>query len=178
VCWFVREVWPELKRRVPSLTFQIVGRNPTPAVQRLAQTQGVVVTGSVPDVRPYLAAAAMAVVPLRIARGVQNKVLEAMAMGRPVVVSPAATKGLDAVPGRELVPADLTGEWVDRILSLLNDVRSSSELGRLARECVVQRYNWAARLQPMVETCKRLAESPAPASGRSGLEEFAKALES
>ena len=163
VCWFVREVWPELKRRVPSLTLQIVGRNPTPAVQRLAQVQGVVVTGSVPDVRPYLAAAAIAIVPLRIARGVQNKVLEAMAMGKPVVASPAATKGLDAAPGRELVLADLTGEWVDRILSLLKDVRSSSELGRLARTCVVQRYNWAARLQPLVESCKRLAESPTPA---------------
>src|SRR5262249_31571633 len=89
-CWFCGEVWPEVPRRRPRAQVWLVGRRPTAAVQRLGEVPGVCVVGQVPDVRPYVARAALAVVPLRIARGVQNKVLEAMAMARPVVASPQA----------------------------------------------------------------------------------------
>ena len=98
VTWFATDVLPALVARVPSIRFTIVGMRPTPAVQALAGKH-VVVTGTVPDVRPYLAHAAVVVAPLRIARGVQNKVLEAMAMGRPVVASAACAGGIDATPG-------------------------------------------------------------------------------
>jgi sugar transferase (PEP-CTERM/EpsH1 system associated) len=87
VSWFCQRIFPEIKKSLPGAQFHIVGRNPTRAVRRLARIPDVMVTGSVPDIRPYLAQAAVAVAPLRIARGVQNKILEAMAMGLPVVCS-------------------------------------------------------------------------------------------
>jgi glycosyltransferase involved in cell wall biosynthesis len=95
VCWFAREVLPELQRQRAGLRFHIVGRSPSLAVRALASS-GVVVTGTVPDVRPYLQHAAVVVAPLRLARGVQNKILEAMAMGRPVVASASCATALDA----------------------------------------------------------------------------------
>src|SRR5207245_1533631 len=88
VGWFCRNVWPEIRRRRPDAVLLLVGRKPAPAVQRLAGEPGVEVVGQVPDVRPFLHRAAVTVVPLQIARGVQNKVLEALAMGKAVVASP------------------------------------------------------------------------------------------
>ncbi|HEY8610227.1 MAG TPA: TIGR03087 family PEP-CTERM/XrtA system glycosyltransferase, partial [Roseomonas sp.] len=99
--WFAREVMPLLRQRDPAPEFHIVGANPAPAVAALAALPGVHVTGRVPDVRPYLAHAAVAVAPLRIARGIQNKVLEAMAMARPVVASPEAHEGVRARAGKD-----------------------------------------------------------------------------
>src|SRR5262249_25758494 len=96
--WFCREVWPEIHRRVPDARFRLVGRQPTPEVKRLAEVPGVEVVGQVPDVRPHVARTAVIVAPLRIARGVQNKVLEAMALGKAVVASPQALKGLGDRP--------------------------------------------------------------------------------
>src|SRR5690606_4053410 len=97
--WFCNEVWPLLKKVRPSLKLKIVGANPSPAVRQLAKLDGVEVTGSVADVRPYLHGSALSIAPLFIARGTQNKILECMAMGVPVVTSIEASKGVDAVPG-------------------------------------------------------------------------------
>ncbi len=170
VCWFVREVWPRLRRQATNLTFQIVGRNPAKQVQRLEETPGVVVTGSVPDVRPYLSAASAAVVPLRIARGVQNKVLEAMAMAKPVVASPGALSGLDVQPGRDALRADSPDEWIEHILSLTGPDGPSPELSQLAqraRKCVLENYNRETCLQPMVDICKKLADDSAGATDKT-----------
>ena len=155
-CWFAREVWPELKRQVPELTFSIVGRDPARAVQRLAESPGIHVTGAVPDVRPFLAQASVAIAPLHIARGIQNKVLEAMAMGRPVVASPAALEGLDVQPGSDALQADTPAQWRQQILHLLSDDRLRAQLGRAARTCVETKYSWAARMEPLVSLCRRL----------------------
>ncbi len=156
VCWFVREVWPELKRRMPELTFTIVGRNPARPVRRLAKTPGVNVTGSVPDVRPYLAAAGVAICPLQMARGVQNKVLEAMAMGKAVVVSPAALEGLEAEVGVDLLKADTPDEWRERILQLVSDDVFRDRLGHTARQTVERKYRWSVQMQPLVSLCRSL----------------------
>ncbi len=167
VCWFVREVWPALRRDVPDLTFSIVGRNPTRAVRRLADVPGVTVTGSVPDVRPYLAKAALAVVPLLIARGVQNKILEAMAMGRAVVASPEGLEGLEVAIGTETFQARTPDEWQRRILELLHDDARRQQVEHAARTCVEQKYTWAARLQPLLDLCERLCagcEAGAPSA--------------
>ena len=164
VCWFVHKVWPELKSRMPELTFVIVGRNPTRAVRQLAETPGVNVTGSVPDVRPYLAAAGVAICPLRMARGIQNKVLEAMAMGKAVVGSPAALEGLEAEAGENLLEADTPDEWRGHILKLLADGEYRGRLGQAARKCVEQKYRWAARMAPLVSLCRRLIQSKAATS--------------
>ena len=165
VCWFVREVWPELKSRVPELTFTIVGRDPSRAVRKLAEVLGVRVTGSVPDVRPYLTAATAAVVPLRIARGVQNKILEAMAMGRAVVASPQAIEGLDVNIGEEVLRAESPDEWIAAVLGLLSDGGRRERLGQAARKRVVSDYSWASRMAPLVSLCTALAGASEPAHG-------------
>ena len=165
VCWFVRGVWPELKRRVPDLEFTIVGRDPTAEVRALADVPGVRVTGTVPDVRPYLSAATVAVVPLRIARGIQNKILEAMAMGRAVVASPGALEGLEIAAGTEALQADSPEEWVRCILGLLRDEPRHRAMERAARLRVVADYTWSARMAPLVDLCQRLAAGEQTAPG-------------
>ena len=144
VQWFCDEVFPQLRTRFPELRFYIVGSRPSPAVQALAQRDGVKVTGTVPDVRPYIAHAAVAVAPLRIARGIQNKVLEAMAMATPVVVSPQALEGIEAEPGTELVLAQYAGCYVDAIAALL--ARSDNQIGLAARARVERKYSWPSNL--------------------------------
>ncbi|MBN9694676.1 MAG: TIGR03087 family PEP-CTERM/XrtA system glycosyltransferase [Zoogloea sp.] len=145
VVWFCAELLPRLRERHPDLRFWIVGMNPAPAVQVLAG-EGVVVTGTVPDVRPYLAHADVVVAPLRIARGIQNKVLEAMAMGRPVVISSAPATGLEAVSGQDCEIAHGNDEFVSRIFALLADVALRRSMGGSARQKVLERYSWEAHL--------------------------------
>lgn len=159
VCWFVREVWPELRKQSPQLTFVIVGRDPTRSVLRLARIDGVEVIGAVPDVRPYLAAASLAVAPLHMARGVQNKILEAMAAGRAVVASPEALAGLEVAQGSEVLSARMPREWQDRIRFLLADPAARSRVEQAARARVLRDYVWSARLAPLVALCRRLAPS-------------------
>ena len=165
VSWFVREVWPALRREVPGITFTIVGRDPTPAVRRLAEAPGVMVTGGVPDVRPYLAEATLAVVPLLTARGIQNKVLEAMAMGRAVVGSSGALEGLDVDVGGDVCRADTPDEWRKAVAELLADTPRRVAMERSARACVLARYSWAARMKPLVDLCVGLASAPAAEAG-------------
>jgi sugar transferase (PEP-CTERM/EpsH1 system associated) len=147
VQWFCDEVFPQLRTRFPELRFYIVGSRPSPAVQALAQRDGVKVTGTVPDVRPYIAHAAVAVAPLRIARGIQNKVLEAMAMATPVVVSPQALEGIDAVPGSELVLAEDAAAFAEAVVTLLTGLDSAaSAIGQAARAKVQSQYSWSSNL--------------------------------
>ncbi|WP_394652800.1 TIGR03087 family PEP-CTERM/XrtA system glycosyltransferase [uncultured Sphingomonas sp.] len=139
VRWFAHEVLP----RIPGATFAIVGRAPTPEVLSL-ENDRVTVTGEVGDVRGWLAAATVAVAPLRIARGIQNKVLEAMAMARPVVVSDAAAEGIDH--GGTLRTASDVTEFAREVSALIADRAASDALGRAARRQVQARYGWDARL--------------------------------
>ena len=169
VCWFVREVWPQLRRRAPELTFLVVGRDPVRRVRRLAASPGVTVTGSVPDVRPYLAAATVVVAPLHIARGIQNKVLEAMAMGRAVVASSAALEGIEASCGQEVLRADSPEQWTRQIRLLLAEPEQRRRIELAARRAVEDRYSWPARMAPLVSLCLRLAGSPDPAGAAGSL---------
>ena len=149
VIQFARDVLPRVRANVPDATFAIVGRNPAPAVAALAGSPGVEIVGAVPDMRPWLAAADVVVASLRIARGVQNKVLEAMAMGRPVVASEAAFEGIDAVPGLDLLVADGAGAEAAAILSLLGDRGLAAKIGRAARARMCLRYAWDRQLAPL-----------------------------
>jgi sugar transferase (PEP-CTERM/EpsH1 system associated) len=144
-CWFATEVLPELRRLEPRLRFHVVGRNPAPSVLALAG-EGVAVSGTVPDVRPWLAHAAAVVAPLRIARGVQNKILEAMAMGRPVVAANSCAGAIAAVSGRDLLAAETAEDYVAAIRHLLDDAFSAAEIGSKGRQCVVSQYSWDAHL--------------------------------
>jgi sugar transferase (PEP-CTERM/EpsH1 system associated) len=147
VQWFAADIFPALRERFGDVRFYIVGSRPAPAVQALAKLPGVVVTGTVPDVRPYIAHAAVAVAPLRIARGIQNKVLEAMAMAAAVVVSPQALEGIEAVPGADLVLAPDGAAFIAAVAALLAGPDSArTALGAAARARVQARYSWSSNL--------------------------------
>jgi sugar transferase (PEP-CTERM/EpsH1 system associated) len=150
IIWFVRHVMPSLRHAIPGVHLQVVGRNPTPAVRQLGEYPGVEVVGSVPDVRPYLGDAAAAIAPLQIARGVQNKVLEAMAAARPVVCSPGAARGLSAQDGRDLLVADTPQQWTDAISRVLGNAELRGQLARCGRQYVEQNHNWDRCLAPMI----------------------------
>jgi sugar transferase (PEP-CTERM/EpsH1 system associated) len=150
-CWFVEAVWPELRRRRPDLKFRLVGRQPNAAVRSLAAVPGVEVVGQVPDVRPWVASSAVVVVPLRIARGVQNKVLEALAMGKACVASPAALAGVRAVPGEHLVSAATPAEWVAAVERLLDDAALRRRLGAAGRAYVEANHTWERGLQLLAD---------------------------
>lgn len=145
VAWFVSEVLPEIARKWPAVRFYVVGRNPVPAVRALSGER-VVITGTVADVRPYLAHAAIVVAPLRIARGIQNKILEAMAMAKAVVASAACARPIDAAIGKELLQASQACEFIAQIDTLLGEPQRAMAIGTAARAAVLERYSWAAHL--------------------------------
>lgn len=151
IAWFAQEVWPLVRARSPGAVLKIVGRHPVPAVAALGSLPGVEVVGSVPDVRPHLWNARAAVVPLRIARGVQNKVLEAQACGVPVVASPVVMQGLEAEPGRDLLTASSPQEWSAAVLRLFEDDALAEELRRSGREYVERHHRWDRCLDPLQE---------------------------
>ena len=144
VTWFVDTILPHIRVAHPNARFAIVGRNPTDAVKALARQPGVIVTGEVADVRGWLAAAAVVVAPLKLARGVQNKVLEAMAMARPVVASTAAAEGIDHAD--TIITGGTVGEIAEEVNRLLADPVKAAALGAAGREQVIARYGWDARL--------------------------------
>jgi sugar transferase (PEP-CTERM/EpsH1 system associated) len=145
VTWFARDILPALRQRWPTLCFYIVGRSPPPGVLALA-SEGVVVTGTVADVRPYLQHAAVVVAPLRVARGIQNKILEAMAMARPVVAALSCVAPIDAIAGDELVSADSATDYVREISALLQAPERSAAVGQAGRVRVIKAYSWEAHL--------------------------------
>jgi sugar transferase (PEP-CTERM/EpsH1 system associated) len=147
-CWFCREAWPLVRRQRPDARVWLVGRRPARAVRELASLPGVEVVGQVPDVRPHVARAAVAVAPLRIARGVQNKVLEALAMARPCVVSPQALAGIGAEPGTHLLAAESAAEWADTLLRLFDDGALRRRLGEAGRQYVETHHRWETCLEP------------------------------
>ncbi len=149
--WFVAHVWPELRRRQPQLKFQMVGRCPTPAIVKLAEAPGVELVGEVPDVRPHLATADVVVAPLQIARGIQNKVLEALAAGKTVVASPQALEGLAVEPGRHAIEAGTPQQWIAELDRLTHDPAACAELGREGRQFVEQHHDWQSCLRPFAE---------------------------
>jgi len=142
VVWFATEVFPKIREEFPTATFFIVGGNPAPDVKSLSRIDGVRVTGFVKDVRDYIAIADACVVPLRIARGIQNKILEAMAMGKPVVTTSKALEGINAIEDREVIVANDISEFTIKVTKLLSDTKLASVVGRNARKCVENNYTW------------------------------------
>ena len=151
VTGFARDTLPLIRRSHPDARFAIVGRAPTDEVRALASLPGVIVTGEVPDTRPWLAAATAVVAPLAVARGVQNKLLEAMAMARPVVASPGAAQGIDAQVGRDLLVADGAAATAEAVGTLISDPANADAMGHAARARMVARYGWDATLAPLAD---------------------------
>ena len=146
--FFCQEILPRIHRVIPHAQFLVVGRNPVSALQRLAERMPQVqVTGTVPDVRPYLSKAMVAVAPLRIARGVQNKILEAMAMELPVVGTSSAFQGLAVASEHGMHVADDPGEFADAVVKLLSNSERARACGIAARQFVTSHYDWSNNLK-------------------------------
>ena len=145
VVWFSDTVLPTLREKFPGATFYIVGAHPSATVRALSLRPGIVVTDAVPDVRPYVGHADVVVAPMRIGRGIQNKVLEGMAMARPVIVTPQALEGIDALPDIHLLLARDSDEFVVHVERIM-DPAFAMRIGAAARERVLQSYNWADSL--------------------------------
>jgi glycosyltransferase involved in cell wall biosynthesis len=142
--YFVKDILPRIRHAEPDATLSIVGRAPTPAVVRLAQRDGIEVTGRVDDVRPHVAEAAVYIVPLRIGGGTRLKIFEAMAMAKAVVSTSVGAEGLPVTPDRDLLIADSAEAFAASVVRLMRDVGLRTRIESAARALVVERYDWAA----------------------------------
>lgn len=151
VRWFSRHVWPRVLKELPFARFMIIGRNPTRAVRRLGRQQGVIVTGEVADARRYLARCRVVVAPLHIARGIPNKVLEAMAARRPVVCTSAVASTLRAVSGRELIVADEPAPMAEAVVDLAWHDGKCESIANGGRAYVGRHHRWAEAMERFEE---------------------------
>ena len=159
---FCSEVWPLLLARRSSLKLKIVGAEPSREILALAALQGVTVTGSVPEVQPYVRGSALMVAPLAIARGTQNKILEAMSMGVPVVTSSAAAGGVDAEPDRHLLVADSAQDIAAAVMRIVDNPAERARLAAAGRERVLTHHAWSRsmqRLDGIIERCMHQAHA-------------------
>ena len=153
---FCSQTWPLLKARRPALKLLIVGADPSPEMRKLGELPGVTVTGSVPDVRPFILGSALMVAPLNIARGTQNKILEAMAMGVPVVTSTIAAGGVDAQAPEHFLVADTPAQTCAAILRILEQPGERQRLSTAGRERMLSHHAWPhsmQRLDRIIERC-------------------------
>ncbi len=142
VLWFTEKIYPLIKQAMPEVHFFIVGSRPLPKIEKLNGRDDITVTGFVDDIRPYQEAATMVVVPLRQARGVQNKILEAMAMKKAVVTTSQALEGTEAQPGRDVMLADEPEIFARQVVELLQRPEKQAQLGSQGRQFVKQHHNW------------------------------------
>ncbi|HEY7124773.1 MAG TPA: glycosyltransferase [Ktedonobacterales bacterium] len=140
--YFAQHCWPRIRAQVPDATWQIIGRDPPPEVQRLAKLPGVTVTGWVPDMRQHLAGAAVAIAPLQIGGGTRLKILEALAMQRAVVSTSLGCEGLELEPGKHVLVADQPEAFAEAVIELLRRPELRQELGRNGRTLVEMAYSW------------------------------------
>jgi sugar transferase (PEP-CTERM/EpsH1 system associated) len=154
--YFVREILPRIRQLEPGATLGVVGRAPTPAVRRLASEAGIEVTGRVDDVRPYIDAAAVYVVPLRIGGGTRLKIFEAMSMAKAVVSTTIGAEGLPVHHGVNIVIADEPASFAEAVVRLIRDPAGRRRLEAAARQLVVERYDWSAVARDFEEALDRL----------------------
>lgn len=148
--WFCDEILPRIRAQIPAVRLTIVGQQPLPSVQALGALPGVSVTGFVPDVRPYVAAGDVYVVPMRMGGGTRLKVLEAMVMGKAVVSTVLGCEGYGLTPGREVIVADDPAAFAESVTALLSDEGRRAALGANARDFAASRYDWS-RIVPLLE---------------------------
>jgi len=157
--WFARRIFPRVREAVPDAQFWIVGRNPAPKVKALASLPGIRVTGQVEDVRPYYAKAKVAVAPLRYGGGTKLKVLEAMALGVPVVASPVGCQGIEVVPGKHLFKEENEEIFAQRVVTLMQDENLRRRIAADARRLVEERYSWYAIVGDAINRLERMVKS-------------------
>jgi polysaccharide biosynthesis protein PslH len=152
VLLFARDVWPLLRRDHPQLRFHVVGTNPSSLVRALGGSEGIEVLGEVPDVAEHLGRATIAICPMRSGSGIQNKVLEAMSTGTPVVATPIANRGVGAEDGRELLVAEEAAQFAEAVTRLLADAELRARLAEGGRSLVERRFRWEEHTQALAET--------------------------
>jgi len=157
--WFARCVFPRVREAVLDAEFWIVGRDPTPRVKALASLPAVRVTGRVEDVRPYYAEAKVAVAPFRYGGGTKLKVLEAMALGVPVVASPVGCQGIEVVPGKHLFKEEREEAFAERVINLLQDESLRRQMATEARRLVEERYSWHTIMSDAIGRLERMLEN-------------------
>ncbi len=157
--WFAREVWPEIASARPGARLVLVGRDPVPAVRKLA-SESIEVTGTVPRIQDVVARASVVVSPLRYGTGMKNKVLEAAAMGKAMVVSPVSLEDVALVDGRDLVVADGAAQFTERVLELLGDPSRRNALGASARGSVEANDAWESKAEILYATYEALVGGP------------------
>lgn len=163
---FCEQVWPLLKRQRPGMKLLIVGADPSPAMRQLGDLEGVTVTGSVPDVRPFIRGSAVMVAPLNIARGTQNKILEAMAMGVPVVTSSIAAGGVDAQAQTHLLVADTPQACAQSILRIVDDDAERARLSAAGRERMLTHHAWPRSMQRLDGIIERAVSNHLQRTGK------------
>ena len=154
VAWFCKDVYPIIKRDLDKTEFYIVGSNPIPKVKALADNNGIRVTGYVEDIRPFYQKADVCVVPLRLARGIQNKILEAMAVGKAVVATSMAAEGIAANPGEHLLIENTPNGFAHAITFLIKNRETASKIGSNARKFVVEKHNWSKNMKKFEDLLK------------------------
>lgn len=153
--WFVQAVLPLVRREIPDVSLSIVGRNPTPGVRALANVaSGIEVTGTVPDIRPYLERAAAILVPLRVGGGTRLKIFEAMAMERPIVSTTIGAEGLPVEDGTDICIADEPTAFAAAIVELLRDPARAARIGSTAARQVREQFGWARVTEQFAEACR------------------------
>jgi glycosyltransferase involved in cell wall biosynthesis len=150
VLWFTDNCWQTIIQRYPDATFIIAGMNPNTVVLKLAEVQGIVVTGYVDDILPYYHSADIFVAPFRLARGVQNKILQAFSCGLPVVATPMGAEGIICEQSKDILLALQPEEFVQQIELLLANPELAKLVGQHARELIVEHYSWEGQLSPLV----------------------------
>jgi glycosyltransferase involved in cell wall biosynthesis len=161
VLHFARECWPFIRSKTPRVTWAIVGRNPPSSVLRLGKVPGITVIGSVPDVKPYLAAATVAIAPLRIGSGTRLKILEAFAMRKAVVSTSLACEGLDVIPGKHLIVADQPEAFARQVLNLLQDYQRRAALANAGCD-LAQSYSWEVCEDTLLSALRNIIEPKRP----------------
>ena len=146
VRWFCNEILPMLQRNIPHIGLKIVGKNPHQQILELGNLKGVHVTGTVADIRSYVAGALALVVPLRSGGGTRLKILEAMAMERPVISTTVGAEGLEITPGADILIADDAEQFVDQVQLLVRSPETSKRLGSEGRRLVIEKYDWSVCL--------------------------------
>ena len=167
ILYFCKEILPIVRQRLPDVELWIVGTNPPPSVQALAGP-GVHVTGRVPDVREFYERCTVSIVPLRSGSGTRLKILEAMALGRPVVSTSIGCEGLEVVDRRHLMVADAPAGFAQRTIELLENEETRSLMVDDARELAVKRYDWDVIAGDLAEHLQSLVDRPLPGERTAG----------
>lgn len=149
--WFCNEVWPKVREQIPGIELDLVGRRPGDAARQFATLPGIKLIGEVEDVRPSVWKADVVIAPLTIARGIQNKVLEAMAMTKPIIATPQAVEGTGAIGGEHLISAGSVNAWLSALVKLSGSQHLRSKFAQAARSYVLKQHTWEGQLASLAE---------------------------